>query len=132
MELLRDESFQLRDGDPAFRLIIHTTDNPYYTGRETLGYRLLHGSTELFSGSDFGCSPMHAIDSDITLLTLLSFLCIKPGGTDREYFKGYTESQLVFCQDYADDLLFFAASRFPSAGRALGYELEDDEIEQAA
>ena len=33
MELLRDESFQLRDGDPAFRLIVHTVDNPYYTSR---------------------------------------------------------------------------------------------------
>jgi hypothetical protein len=132
MELLRDESFQLRDGDPAFRLIVHTVDNPYYTSRTTLGYRLLHGSMELFAGSDFGCSPLHAIDSDVTLLTILSFLCMKPGDTDSDYFAGYTDSQLMFCQEYADDLMFVGASRFPSAGQHLGYEVEDLELDKAA
>lgn len=132
MELLRDETFQLRDGDPAFRLIIHTVDNAYYTSRETLGYRLLHGNIELFSGSDFGCSPLHAIDSDVTLLTLLSFLCMKPGDTDRDFFAGYTDTKLVFCQDYADDLMFTAAARFPTAGRHLGYDFEEDELDQTA
>lgn len=132
MDILRDETFQLRDGEPEFRLVIHTLDvQPMGRNREYLGYCLQHGATELFSGSDYGCAPHHAIDSDITLLTLLSFLCMKPGGTDLDYFNGYSETQLMFCQDYADDLMYTAAARFPSAGKHLGYDFEEDELEAA-
>jgi hypothetical protein len=52
----------------------------------------------LFAGDDYGCSPMHAIDSDAALLALLGFLTLKPGDTDSDYFEGYTPAQMAWAQ----------------------------------
>jgi len=52
----------------------------------------------LFAGSDFACSPMHAIDSDEAVGSLLNFLTLRPGDTDREYFEDYTPEQMEFAQ----------------------------------
>jgi hypothetical protein len=50
----------------------------------------------LFSGSDFHASPMHKPESKESAIALLGFLTCKPGDTDNEYFKDYTEDQLNF------------------------------------
>lgn len=52
----------------------------------------------LFSGSDFACSPMDAIDSDASVGALLGFLTLRPGDTDREYFDEYTPAQMAFAE----------------------------------
>src|SRR6267154_2186459 len=39
-------------------------------------------TTVLFAGADFGCSPLHAIDSDENTIGLLHFLTLRPGDTD--------------------------------------------------
>ena len=52
----------------------------------------------LFAGSDFGCSPVHAIDSDDAIGSLLGFLTLRPGDTDREYFENYTPEQMAFAE----------------------------------
>jgi hypothetical protein len=72
----------------------HRTDN---MGKSILGYRLADRGTELFQGEDFRCSPMHAIDSLHTVEAILSFLTLKPGDTDADYFDSYTPAQIEWC-----------------------------------
>jgi len=68
-------------------------------GQKRLHYELRTPTGEiLFQGSDFGCAPGDAIDSDQSLRSLLSFLTLKPGDTDRDYFAEYTPQQLEWCE----------------------------------
>lgn len=75
------------------------------TGQHRIGYALWASAEDaldappLFCGDDCGVSPMHAIDSDDALIGLLSFLTLKPGDTDEEYFADYTAEQLAWCKD---------------------------------
>jgi hypothetical protein len=100
-EPLRDIEMQpLREGE-TFRLRLWDTGRHAPTGQCLLAYRFEGDrSGLLFEGADFGCSPMHAIDSDATLASLLSFLTLKPGDTDADYFSAYTEDQMDFAQSY--------------------------------
>lgn len=62
--------------------------------RRVLAYEFVQADgTILFEGADFGPSPLHATDSDASLLSLLSFLSLKHGDTDSEYFERYTPAQ---------------------------------------
>lgn len=63
----------------------------------------------LFSGDDFGSSPLHAIDSDDTLRSLLVFLTLQPGDTDPEYFANYTPEQLAFAESRVAEKLSLLA-----------------------
>lgn len=40
-----------------------------------VGYEFRTVSKTLFAGVDFGCSPLHAIDSDACIYALMGFLC---------------------------------------------------------
>jgi hypothetical protein len=62
----------------------------------------------IFEGEDFSCSPMIAIDSDDSLRSLLGFLTLKPGDTDRDYFDDYTPEQLAFAENEAESLSIWA------------------------
>lgn len=74
-------------------------------GKSILAYELKDGRKVIFSGDDFACSPLHGIDSLDTVVSLLGFLTLKPGDTDREYFDKYTPDQLEWCQSFRCDLL---------------------------
>lgn len=76
-------------------------------GKSMLGYELRDpvGSV-LFQGEDFGCSPLHAIDSDDALRGILGFLTLRPGDTEREYFADYTEAQMDFATEHGEWLGF--------------------------
>lgn len=96
----------------------------YYTGmarggRERLAYRLTmreEGKTRLlFAGDDYCPSPLHASDSDASMLGLLAFLTLRPGDTDAEYFAGYSEEQKAFASDHGEALYFEATCRFEEA-----------------
>lgn len=75
------------------------------SGASILGYELKdpHGKS-LFKGEDFTCSPLHAVDSDECVEALLGFLTLRPGDTDREYFKDYTKAQMEFANGDAEQL----------------------------
>lgn len=77
-------------------------------GKSVLGYELRthlgDDSSVTFTGDDFHCSPMHAIDSDDAVRALMSFLTLRPGDTDAEYFDGYTQEQMDFCRCHAEAL----------------------------
>ena len=66
----------------------------------------------LFEGSDFCCSPLHAIDSDDCVKSLMGFLCLRHGDTDKEYFKDYTVEQLAFSDEHAEALQIAVYDRF--------------------
>ena len=68
----------------------------------------------LFEGEDFHCSPLHCIDSDNTIAGLMSFLTLRPGDTDKEYFDNYTAEQLDYCQQYAEALSYLVSDRYPN------------------
>ena len=86
----------------------HRTDS---LGKSILGYELKHNGEVLFTGEDFSCSPMHCIDSDACVNSLMTFLCLSPGDTDAEYFAGYTEAQLDFARVDAPNLRAYLTDR---------------------
>ena len=78
------------------------------------GYMLVQrGRGVIFTGEDYGCSPMHAIDSEDCVRGLLGFLCLRPGDTDAEYFETYTEDQLVFAAEHGETLSLYTLDDDP-------------------
>lgn len=82
-----------RDG---FSLSLWQTGRTDRWGKSILAYQLSDHGTVIFTGSDYHCSPMHAIDSDEAAEGLLAFLSLRDGDTDDEYFAAYTPTQLAF------------------------------------
>src|SRR5208283_5328520 len=82
---------------PVFTLAAWDTNHTDSRGKSILGYRLKMDGKPIFQGEDFHCSPMHCIDSDETVKAIMSFLTLRPGDTDSEYFDNYTPSQLDYC-----------------------------------
>lgn len=87
----------------------HRTDT---MGKSILGYELKHDGQVLFSGEDFSCSPLHCIDSDECVRSLMTFLTLSPGDTDSEYFATYNEAQLDFARTDAPNLSVYLSDRF--------------------
>lgn len=85
-------------------------------GCSFLRYELRTGfgdsSVVLFEGEDFAGSPLHADDSDETMRSLLTFLTLRPGDTDAEYFDSYTPEQLEWCEAHAEELSNAVYERF--------------------
>lgn len=84
--------------------------------KERLAYRLTmreHGkSVVVFQANDCGVAPSDSVDGDASLRALLGFLCLKPGDTDREYFKDYTPAQLAFANAHGEALACETFDRF--------------------
>lgn len=97
------------DQTRAFILTTFDTHETDHLGKSILSYTFetLRGEI-IFQGSDFACSPMHGIDSDECLRSLLGFLTLRPGDTDAEYFENYTERQRRFCDEDAETLAMYA------------------------
>ena len=68
--------------------------------------------TTIFEGEDFGCSPLHASDSDDTIAAIMSFLTMRPGDTDAEFFERYSTAQHEFCEQHAEALACHVLDRF--------------------
>ncbi len=69
-------------------------------------------TTVLFEGEDFCCAPSYAIDGDQCIASLMGFLTLRPGDTDREYFADYTPEQLEYCSHHAESLSCEVMNRF--------------------
>lgn len=111
--ILRPYTSQPKGMAPVFTLTLWDTYKTDNLGKSILRYRLVsnqHGV--IFEGEDFACSPMHAIDSDDCVKSLLGFLTLKPGDTDDEYFENYTQKQLDFCAHHAEALECEVMHRF--------------------
>jgi hypothetical protein len=98
----------IQGGGPAFVLIMWDTGRTDEYRKHVLPYRLTmfsNGVPEvLFEGEDYHCAPSHAIDSNEAVATLMSFLTLRPGDTDDEFFANYTPAQLEYCAQYAETL----------------------------
>jgi len=82
----------LRDFRPSpFRLELYLTHRETIDRRDILAYRLSIDGQIVFEGQDFASSPVSAIDSDKTLGALLTFLSLRPGDTDADYFRDYSQ-----------------------------------------
>lgn len=89
----------------GFRLELYDIDQPSpRRSQHFLAYEFFDGKKLIFAGDDYGCSPLHCIDSDECVAGLLSFLSLKPGDTDREYFDSYTPAQMEWCERRAEEL----------------------------
>lgn len=90
---------------------LYPEDYPEYanSGTDYVGYRLLDPQGHVvFQGNDLSPSPGSSIDSDETLRTLLSFLTLRDGDTDADYFKDYTPAQLKWRDEHAEHLGIYA------------------------
>lgn len=78
---------------PTFILDTFATGRTDRRGQTRIAYTLKmreNGrSVVLFTGEDFCSSPMDADDSDASVASLLGFLTLRPGDTDRDYFEEY-------------------------------------------
>jgi hypothetical protein len=108
--MLKEKIKEKRFG--SVRLQMFATERTYTGERPKLGYKLFSGKTLIFQGEDFGPSAMDAIDSDAAAFSLLGFLTLQPGDTDREYFDDYTPEQLEWCQSDEAEALSLAVYDF--------------------
>jgi hypothetical protein len=93
----------------GFELVTHATSRCDRRGQTFIQYSLVSPEgVEIFTGSDFAGSPMHADDSNETLRALLGFLTLRLGDTDREYFDDYTPEQIAFRDGPAEYLSMWA------------------------
>lgn len=102
---------------PAFTLTMHATDRTDSRGCTYIGYELVERApgeepVVLFQGEDFCGSPMHADDSNETVASLMSFLTLRPGDTDADYFAEYTADQRAYCDEHAEALAMACYDRF--------------------
>jgi hypothetical protein len=92
------------EGD--YKLLLWDTNRTAFGGKSRLAYQFFHKGVLIFQGADFGCSPMHAVDSDETVASLLTFFALRPGDTDREYFKDYSVQQMAFAMEHGEELSY--------------------------
>ena len=92
-----------------FHLALSDTGRRDWRGQTRLAYVFRDGDRVVFEGADFAGSPLHADDSDATVAALLSFLALRPGDTDREFFDGYSPEQLDWAQANGEELALLAS-----------------------
>jgi hypothetical protein len=93
----------------GYRLLTWDTNRRYETGQSKIGYAFYEPGqdTPLFVGDDMGVAPSDPIDSDGALRGTMSFLTLKPGDTDSDYFDSYTPDQMDFAQTEAEELMWW-------------------------
>ena len=97
---------------PTFTLTLSATNRTDWRGQTILAYRLSEGRRIIFEGDDFTGSPLDTDDSDETIAALMTFLTLRPGDTDAEYFSSYTDAQREFASEHAEILSWYCATRF--------------------
>lgn len=116
MEFLGRRTFNPYLSGPSFSATLFDTHQLDRYGKSILKYRLTireNGKTRtLFMGSDYSPGAGTVIDSNDSYACLMSFLTLKPGDTDSDYFKNYTPTQLAFCDNHAETLGFDVTCRY--------------------
>lgn len=107
-----------RGQGPRFSLTIWDDLVPTWTsaGKPRVRYRLnmLQGSpgtVTLFEG-ELTLGYGTATDSDEVVRSAMTFLTLRPGDTDDDYFAGYTPEQLAYCDEHAEALSVEVVNRF--------------------
>lgn len=104
---MKTYTFETRNGD--YTVSLTATDKRAKTGQIKTKYSLTDPKGKVvFSGSDLGCSPLNTPESKENALALLSFLTLRKGDTDEDYFDNYTPEQLSWTEsDDCEDLSMF-------------------------
>jgi hypothetical protein len=102
-----------------FQLDLFDTGSCDSRGQTRLAYTFRDNGNVIFEGDDFAGSPLHADDSEETVAALLSFLSLRPGDTDREYFDRYTPEQLEWAQQNGEELSLLAHEMEERAQRGM-------------
>ncbi|WP_433432018.1 hypothetical protein [Nonomuraea sp. CA-141351] len=80
-------------------------------GRIRWLYRLSHRNRTIFSDTDIS-SPVGTVLSTHTLISsataVLSYLTLRPGDTDADYFDAYTPAQIAWRDRFAEELSLHA------------------------
>lgn len=84
----------------------------YWNGGNKCSYIFESEGVELTRGNDFKPSPMHYIDSIETMVSLLSFMAVKPGDTDDDYFKYHSDAFMDWLETDRRDALNLMISDF--------------------
>jgi hypothetical protein len=101
---------------PIFTLHIYDGQETDSAGRFALGYELRSEGQSIFSATsrDGAFVWVHcAIDSDTAVRSIMTFLTLRPGDTDAEYFADYSAAQQDFAASHAEALSGEVESRFP-------------------
>ena len=75
-------------------LSLYDTGKKDSYGCTNIGYRLTVKGKAIFQDKDFHCPPCYAIDSRECADSLMSFLTLRKGDVEKEYFDEYTDAQL--------------------------------------
>lgn len=81
----------------------------YDSGRSSdshtnIEYSLYHEGSLIFNGDDIGIPRYVSLDSDRTVASVLHWLSLRPGDTDRKYFEMYTQKQLEWVNAHGEEL----------------------------
>ena len=100
-------TFDTRNG--GYTVSLEATSKRMKTGQIKTKYSLTDPKGKVvFSGSDLGCSPLNTPESKENAVALLSFLTLRKGDTDEDYFDDYTPEQLAWIDtDDCEDLSMF-------------------------
>lgn len=94
---------------PEYELVLWDCNERHMGGpQHRCAYRLTNGTSVIFENADYGCSPFEAVDSDAALVGLLTFLTLRPGDTDCEFFNDYSPEQLAWAEAEAEELQMYA------------------------
>lgn len=96
----------------GFTLRLWDTFKTDSMGKTRLRYEFKDGRKVIFTGDDFRCSPIHAIDYIDCVYSLLGFLSLTKGDTDSEYFDNYTSDQIEWRDSDRRELLSFMVYEF--------------------
>lgn len=80
--------------------------------RTRVGYRFFYDDELIFEGDNYRISVFDKKDDDATIATLLSFLSLRKGDTNKEYFDNYTEKQLAFSEEHGEELSIIIYDQF--------------------
>ena len=133
MQLIASQGFEpyIPGGGPYFGLVLWDTGRRDEYGKFIFKYNLtmtmptpVFGDVvrasepiTLFEGEDFHAhytpdhpQGLHNLSSVIE--NIMGFLTLRPGDTDEDYFKNYSELQLEYCNKYAESLSAEVSTRF--------------------
>lgn len=91
----------LKEQDENFLCAFHADSMHlymYYQGGPLVAYEFLIGDHTLFKRNDYRPSPLHNVDSIESVVNLLGFLTVQPGGVEEDYFHDYTQEQMDWAE----------------------------------
>lgn len=77
------------------------TNETHYP-KNKIDVEVKQGKHVVFKRGQLWCATPRSIDGIEAKELVLSLVAMKPGDTDKEYFKDYTEEQLIWVQDNGD------------------------------